>query len=157
VKINQPNLYKIKGRIKKMNAKDKAREGAKEYLRQIIKPGDTVYTSVKHVSRSGMYRVINLYVVKDSQISCIDNYASDLLQGYDERHYGCKASGCGMDMGFALVYNLSYALYPDYECIASPLDNSKRCPSNEHVNDWKSPKGEGVIHHDGYAISQRWM
>jgi hypothetical protein len=42
---------------------------------------------------------------------------------------GIKVGGCGMDMGFHLVYNLSYALWPaGFECIGPD------CPANDHVN-----------------------
>ena len=117
----------------------------------MIKPGDTVYTKLVHVSRSGMYRVIDLYIIKDNEPYRISWSASKLLEGYDERHEGCKAGGCGMDMGFALVHNLSYALHRDYECIGDG------CPSNDHVNDWKSPRGKDVMHSNGYALKHRWL
>ena len=71
---------------------------------------------------------------------------------------GVIVNGCGMDMGFALVYNLSRTLYPQYNCTGN-RSWSDRCPSNTHVNkgddrDNYSPK---VVHTDGYALSQRWL
>lgn len=135
-----------------MNAKEKERQEAIEYLKGIIKPGDTIYTSLRHVSRSGMYRVISLYVMLDNHPMCIDWKVAQLLEGYDERWNGCKAGGCGIDMGFHLVYNLSYALYgKGWPCVGA------RCPSADHCNNWQSPRGEGVIHVDGYALKQQWM
>jgi hypothetical protein len=106
----------------------------KEELRKMLKPGDTVYTTLRHVSRSGMYRVINLYIIQDNEPRWISSWAADLLEGFDNRHEGCKASGCGMDMGFNLVYNLSYTLFPD------GYDDAEG-----HHND------------GGYALKQRWM
>ena len=127
-------------------------EECKNALLELLKPGDTVYCQLKHVSRSGMYRVINLFAIKDNQPVRLSRYAADLLEGYDYRHEGCKASGCGMDMGFHLVYNLGCILWADgWECAG------KKCPSNDHVNDWKSPRGEGVIHKHGYALRCQWM
>lgn len=126
-------------------------EESKTRLRELLKPGDTVYTTLIHVSRSGMYRVIGLYAMKDNQPIWISGYAARLLEGYDEKHEGCKASGCGMDMGFHLVHNLGYVLYPDgFECVG------EHCPSNDHSN---GDRDLSVHHHNsgGYALRQRWM
>jgi hypothetical protein len=99
-------------------------------LRKLLKPGDTVYTALKHVSRSGMYRVIDTYVMKDNIPLRISWSVAEVTGfGYDKRHEGVKASGCGMDMGFEIVYNLSYALYPaGFGCIG------KGCPAADHTN-----------------------
>jgi len=135
----------------------KAQEEAITELRKLIKPGDTIYTIIKHVSRSGMYRVIDLYIMKDNQPYRISGMASDLLEGYDFQHEGCKARGCGMDMGFHLVYNLSYSLFPEYDCIA-PLEMSygyRYCPSPDHVNQGDCRNNKH--HKDGYALRQEWM
>lgn len=96
----------------------KEMEEKKEILKKMLKEGDTVYTKIAHVSRSGMYRVINLYamLLKDDGKPypyCIDHLAAPLLEGYDSRHRGCKATGCGMDMGFSLVYSLAWKLFGD--------------------------------------------
>ncbi|MDE1868334.1 MAG: hypothetical protein KGI08_11590 [Thaumarchaeota archaeon] len=123
-------------------------EEVKNDLRKFLKPGDTVYCNLKHVSRSGMYRVINLFIIKDNQPRSIDWLASQLLEGYDNNHEGCKAGGCGMDMGFHLVYNLGYSLYPDgFDCIGV------KCRGNDHFNGMK------VNHHSdgGYAFRQEWL
>jgi hypothetical protein len=78
----------------------------------------------------------------------------------DQTNGGVKVGGCGMDMGFHLVYNLSRTLYPTYQCLGKG-DGSYRsgCPSNEHVNhgegrDVYSPE---VTHSDGYSLHQRWL
>ncbi len=127
--------------------KEEKQEAIKN-LKKLIKPGDTVYTTLIHVSKSGMYRVIGLYVIKDNQPIWISGHAAKLLEGYDKKHEGCKASGCGMDMGFHLVHNLSYALFPDgFDCVGD------KCPSNDHAN------RVDTSHHSsgGYALHQRWM
>lgn len=101
----------------KKQIREKELEEKREALRGMLKEGDTVYTKVVHVSRSGMYRVINLYVMLISERNgkpypyCIDHLAAPLLEGYDYRHRGCKATGCGMDMGFSLVYSLAWQLF----------------------------------------------
>ena len=77
-----------------------------------MQPGETVYTTLKHCSRSGMSRVIDLYIMRDNVPLRISWSVGTLLEGYDLKHGGAKASGCGMDMGFHLVYELSRCLFP---------------------------------------------
>jgi len=104
-------------------------------LRSWIKPGDTLYTQLQHVSRSGMMRTIQ--VIK---IECTDgkpalsylgyNVALMLNDKYDRDREGVKVGGCGMDMGFSLVYNVSQHLFGDgYKCLGK-----RKCPSNYHNN-----------------------
>lgn len=126
---------------------------AREYLQGLLKPGDTVHTILKHVSKSGMSRVIQLIVIKDNRPIDISWNAAKLLEGYDENHEGCKAGGCGMDMGFHLVYNLGWALFHDgYQCPGAA------CVSNDHSNS-PYPARDGSLYHKdgGYALNQHWM
>ena len=150
--------------------KERERQESINYLRELIKPGDTVYTILKHVSRSGMYRVIDLYIMVDNRPYRISGYASDLLEGYDYRHEGCKASGCGMDMGFHLVYNLSYALFPDGFGIKSQpcgLYPEGITPGTKEQAESLQSRGvqfygrngdtSGWDSDGGYALKQSWM
>lgn len=135
-----------------MKKSDIEKQEAIESLRNMgIKPGDTIFTKMVHRSRSGMSRVIDLFVIKDNEPLRISWSAGILLEGYDKRHEGCKASGCGMDMGFHLVHNLGYVLFPyGFECIG------KNCPSNDHSN---GDRNYEPHHHSsgGYALRQRWL
>ena len=99
------------------------KEEARAKLSDLLEPGDTIFTTLKHVSKSSMSRVIDLYVIKDNEPLRISYSVGILAEGYDERHEGAKAGGCGMDMGYHLVHNLGYSLWPDgYVCIG------KGCP-----------------------------
>ncbi len=110
-----------------MEISKKRRQECIDHLMKFLEPGDTIYTKLDHVSRSGMYRVIRLYVIKDNTPIWLTRPIADLLEGYDERHDGAKAHGCGMDLGFHLVHNLGYVLFPNgFGCIG------KNCPSNDH-------------------------
>jgi hypothetical protein len=124
-------------------------------LRELIKPGDTLYTILRHVSASGMSRDISVvYITKDGETRQLD-YSTHVLTGYPlSKHDGVKVGGCGMDMGFSLVYHLSQILYGDgYPCLGE-----HKCPSPEHVNSGPLRHVyDGRIHKDGYAISQRWL
>lgn len=107
------------------------RDEAREQLRKLLKPGDIVECILRHVSRSGMRREISLY---GPGREWLDGYAARALGLRRGKHDGIVMVGCGMDMGFALVYELSHALWPDgFGCIGDD-GNGKRCPANDHNN-----------------------
>ena len=82
------------------------------WLKGLLQPGDKVYGIVRRVSQSGMMRVIDLYIIKDSKPINISRETARLL-GYteDKKDYGLRVSGCGMDMIFHLVYSLANVLF----------------------------------------------
>ena len=141
---------------KAIREREKAEDLA--YLRELLPPGTTVWTQLVHVSRSGMSRVIKCFVggvdhdgkptifwVPSPRISRVTGMR-------DERKKdGNVIGGCGADMGFELVYNLSYYLYPNgYTC------TGKGCRSNDHSNGDRNY--EPHQHKDGgYALYQRWL
>src|SRR4051812_31110989 len=90
------------------------REQAIKSLKELgLKPGMKVYTIVKHVSSSGMTRHIQPFIVKGGEIVSIGWYVAratgrTLVKG----SHAIKVHGCGMDMGFELVYTLGRAMYP---------------------------------------------
>ena len=131
-----------------------------EALKELLKPGDTVYTKLNHVSKSGMMRVIEVMFFRDNKPVNITYQVSEIL-GYKlhNNHYGLKVGGCGMDMGFSVVYGLSAQLYrPGYECLNDAEGNGK-CPSNYHVNSrpYDGTNTIEPIHTDGYALRHRWV
>lgn len=81
-------------------------------LRKLAPPGTVVYVSCDHVARSGMSRNLKLYVVEGREIRWITGYVATAL-GYSRVGNGdaLKIGGCGMDMGFAIVNDLSYTLH----------------------------------------------
>jgi len=87
-------------------------EYARATLRKTIKPGSTVYTLVRRVSSSGMSRNISVFVVEHGAIRNIDVLVSDATAHALAKDEGIRMQGCGMDMGFALVYSLGKALWP---------------------------------------------
>jgi hypothetical protein len=124
-----------------------------------------VFTILRHVSRSGMQREIGVAIPSVDQRSCdchtwpataphyigtprVDflhpNYKVAKVTGYPlGKHDGIKIGGCGMDMGFQLVYQLSRALYPEYACLGKGT-----CPSNYHVNHHDQIRCEGTRVHN---------
>jgi hypothetical protein len=118
-----------------------------ERLREMIKPGETLHTILRSVSRSGMTRHISV-LHGTNEITHLVARALDLKRADDG---GVKVGGCGMDMGFHVVYELSHALWPEgFECAG------ERCPANDHSNGDRNYAPH--MHRDGgYAINQRWL
>lgn len=95
-------------------------------LREWIRPGDTVYTILDHVSNSGMSRIIRVVLLKCEQHSQFpaDSTVTDLHPNYligkalgyshgrrrGKETDGLRVDGCGMDMGYHLIDSLSSAL-----------------------------------------------
>ena len=91
-------------------------ESAKEYLRFIFDNQDrpTAYTNLKWVSNTGMSRDMKVLAVKDNQLLDITYYVGKLDIGTLKERNGqrvIRVGGCGMDMGFHVVYTLSAVLY----------------------------------------------
>lgn len=89
-------------------------------LQQMIQEGDTLYTTCDHVSRSGMTRHLTVRSLLPSdrgarQIDVLNfNYLiSEALAWPLTKDRSLKVGGCGMDMGFHLVYTLSRVLFDD--------------------------------------------
>lgn len=89
---------------------------AKEHLIELFAGDDkpNVQTVIRHVSSNGMSRDISVFYVKNNQILNI-TYSVAKAIGWPlvERNgsRAIKVGGCGMDMGFHLVYTLSSVLY----------------------------------------------
>jgi hypothetical protein len=135
--------------------KQAARDEAIDILREMFKPGDTVSTVIRHVSRSGMSRSISVMHADEDGIFDVSYLVARALgDKIDQVNGGVKVPGCGMDMGFHLVYNLARTLYPVYDCLGD-----RSCPSNEHVNpgERRGQYHTSWDHTDGYSLHQRWV
>lgn len=90
------------------------RDEALDYLRELLQPGDTIHLTLEHVSRSGMVRDVVPYVIKDNDPIYLGGYVATAL-GWPRRagKDGVRVDGCGMDMGFHLVYTLAWRLFDD--------------------------------------------
>ena len=80
-------------------------------LREMVKRGDTVYTILRSVSRSGMTRYYDLFVMIDNEPVRITYKAAIALGWTYNAADALKVTGCGMDMGFHTVYSLSAVLF----------------------------------------------
>lgn len=144
-------------------------------LRGMLKPGDEVYCILRHVSSSGMSRVIDLVIpyrdfehvyptkmeeCNDGETREVTDYtgkprkrytgrirlrsigwlaAKAMGDNFDRDRSGIKVHGCGMDMGFHLVYNLGRTIWPN----GTPKPHGKRNGD---------PDRDG-----GYALKKVWL
>jgi hypothetical protein len=107
---SSPENWKECEQVSKAEGKRLRAEHAKQSILNILKDGDTVYTILRHVSASGMSRRIDLYTFRDNKPVYLSGYYA-MMQGEEPPRDGYKVGGCGMDMGFHLVYCLSSKLY----------------------------------------------
>lgn len=132
-------------------------------LREWLKPGDTVYTILEHVSSSGMSRAIRFVIPKVDENGkpyfLHPNHAIGVVLGlrfHTSRGRTTDAlhvQGCGMDMGFDCVYNLGWRLWPN----GVPC-SGENCQSYEHSNARNCKRDGTHIHRDGgYALKQAWL
>ena len=126
-------------RLSKAEGKRRLKEEALRDLRKILKPGDTVHTVLRHVSASGMSRRIDLYKLVKGDRVYLTTLAARAMGDKVSDKGGIIVSGCGMDMGFHLVYNLGATIWP---------------------KGTKKPHGtrNGEPDHDGgYALKHAWI
>lgn len=102
--------------------RDEARATLRELVERSQKRRDgspVIYTFLRHVSKSGMSRDITLKIVDGDGTLRDITYTAALAIGEKPRdNYGrrvIRVHGCGMDMGFHLVYSVSHALYDGQE------------------------------------------
>lgn len=136
-----------------MSASQADRREAWQRLRDTLEPGDTIWTTVLHVSRSGMTRDIQCFVIRDNEPRNLSRLIA-LATGFrfHRDRYAVRVGGCGMDMGFHIVYSLARSLWQEsgFECTGD------RCPSNDHSNGDRNR--EPHLHSDaGYALHHRWL
>lgn len=157
-------------------------------LRKLLQPGDTVSTILRSVSRSGMSRRISLVIARENEVVDITWDAARAMGdnvkqgGKYVQDAGMVVNGCGMDMGWNLVYNLSATLFPDG---FAPSEVGIRPADGKRVNvnigrgkdagpmthaemnvfmlkGWSFPGGRngnasGWDNNGGYALKQRWL
>ena len=90
-----------------------------EQLREWLPKGTRVFTILRSVSRSGMQREISVVVFLSGDDCPIHpNYHVCQVLGLRRgKSDGVVITGCGMDMGFHLVYELAYALYGNSDAL----------------------------------------
>ena len=89
-------------------------EYSAELLKKHFPKGATVHLVIRRVSRSGMYRHISVHGIEDDNIRQYSHHVAKVLDwSYKFETGSIGVRGCGMDMGFHLVYTLASILYDD--------------------------------------------
>lgn len=125
--------------LSKKAQKEANKANAIAELKNLLPHGTTVYTSNAKVARTNMQAWLKLFIVKDGEILSIAGKVSDAL-GLRWKDGTVLVHGCGMDRGFHIVMNLSYALH-GHESHGDKAHN-KPTPDNMHA---------------GYTLRHEWI
>lgn len=99
-----------------------------------------VYTNLVSVSRSGMTRHIDVYIVVDGVIERITwSVAKACGYSYDRKYESIKTCGAGMDMGYEIIHTLGMTLWPEGTAKPHSIRNGE-------------PDTNG-----GYYLNHRWL
>jgi len=122
-----------------------------------VKPGKKIYATVNHVSSSGMTRRISFFIVAPytrtgadgkkhttHEVMNITGYVAHALGYPRHREGGLIVQGCGMDMGFHVVYNLGRTMFPK----GGSLEHSPRAYQERAV---------GRETDGGYLLKHEWL
>lgn len=122
-------------------ARDESRALLREWLAPVSTERKTVYTINRHTSRSGMCRRLDFYLLTADGPRYLTGHIANALLGWYTRHRGgsLNVGGCGMDMGFSVVYSLGSVLWPTGT-------------SEPHGRRNAEPDSTG-----GYAIRHEWL
>lgn len=140
IETDSPEYWTEAKPLTQKEGKRLLKEQIRRRLLDWLKPGDTVHTILRHVSSSGMSRRISVIANLTDGPHDISGYVAQLLDmRRNVRDGALVVGGCGMDMGFHVVYNLGYALWPQ----GTPEPHGKR--NGE-------PDSDG-----GYALKHKWL
>lgn len=86
---------------------------ARAHLKKVLRKDDKLYAVIKSVSRSGMTRRMEFYYIRKNKPRLITPWIARACGYSDDCYKGMLVKGCGMDMIFAVVYDVSAVLYGD--------------------------------------------
>ena len=131
-----------------MKRKDKTKDlgvWERELIKWLRRKRPMIYTILRHVSQSGMSRRIDVYAIRDNKPLYLSGLVEELCQyKRHRRKEGLVVGGCGMDMGFAIVYNFSSQVFPN---------GFKYRKGEAHRNN----SAESKDRDGGYALRQEWL
>jgi hypothetical protein len=93
----------------------KKNEEAIKQLQEIIKEGDVVYTLLQNVSSNGMSRRIVVLIPQKTKNGLMVRDITYLVAAacelrYNKDRHALVVGGCGMDMGYHVIYTLASVL-----------------------------------------------
>lgn len=137
-------------------------------VRKAVSRKREVLTKVTHVARSGMSRSIECYVINGGELLNISGDVARIVgDPLDPKNGGVKVSGCGMDMGFHLVYTLSRYLFTTGYGLPMTLRGGTKTPRTAEEAAYLYKRGyrargrngetSGWETDGGYALRHRWI
>ena len=131
--------------VKELKTKYALTDWESDLIINLRKARPKLHTQLHHVSRSGMFRLISVKWIKNGKILNLDSIVSKTTRyKEDKNRYGLRVGGCGMDMGFAVVYDFSRSIFPD--------------GFRYRKNEWHRNNDPALIDPDGgYALKQTWL
>lgn len=95
-----------------MNKKELESKESIKILKEYLKKDMTIHSIIRNVSSSGMTRNISFKITdKDNILDVSYHIARALKYPFNDKKHAIKITGCGMDMAFHVVHNLSHVLY----------------------------------------------
>lgn len=154
--------------MKLTKAQQTAIQEAVRDLRVLLSPGDTIDCVLRHVSRSGMYRSISFFHRGKDGPRDITHLVGLACGLKIDKHAGLGVGGCGMDMGFHVVYSLGRTLFPDGFGVKGEYgDNPDFRPNTKVIADLSVKQGakycgrngdrSGWDDDGGYALRHCWL
>lgn len=137
-------------------------------LRALLSPGDTIDCVLRHVSRSGMYRSISLFQRGKNGPRDITYLVGLACCLKIDKHGGLGVGGCGMDMGFHVVYGLGRTLFPDGFGVKGtygedtdfrPISREAAAATVAQGAEYHGRNGDtsGWDNDGGYALRHNWL
>lgn len=133
-----PEYHKECKQLTKKEGEKTYKEQIKASLLEFIQPGSKVYTICDSVAKSGMSRKIRCFVVRGNQVADITHSVS-VVTDIKIKEGKLVVPGCGMDMGFHVVYTLGACLWPN----GTDKPHGKRNGEDDSTG--------------GYALKQSWL
>lgn len=137
-----------------MQTKTQQQAAARAKLRELLPPGSDVNVILRHVSRTGMSRVIDALAIEDGAVRSIGWLFAQASPHWrlDSQREGIKVGGAGMDMGFHLVYSVAHEVWSDD-------DMSTR--DKRRLRAWQKRQApyahQGDVTNPGYCWRHRWI
>lgn len=142
------------------------RDEHRAQLRELLTPGQTIYTSDVAGPRASRALIrLHIAVIGENGRAAIRDITHLAAKAMGDKitwprnggEGGLAYGGWGYSKSFQAVYGLGSALYPDGARCAGNLKSKPKCNSNDHFNG--DPKGysraKGHVHRDGgYTFRQ---
>jgi len=112
--------------LTKKQIRENEKQEAIAQLRKLAPPGSTIRGIVRSVSRSGMSRTIDFYVVHEGDLAYLTGYFATVLGDSRDKHGALKVSGCGMDMVFGTVYHASHVVWRGTDVLEASKRNGEQ-------------------------------